>query len=204
MCGIAGYVAGKGQPDGRDAVARMTDALVHRGPDAAGLWSFGRGVLGFRRLSIVDLSAEANQPFVNEDGSIGAVVNGEIYNHEELRRRLLARGHVLRSRSDAEVVVHLYEDLGERCVTELDGMFALAVWDGPRERLLLARDGSGKKPLVYRELPGGGLAFASEIEALARGLPNRPVTPDLAAIDEYLTLQYVPSPSTAYRENPEA
>ncbi len=177
----------------------MTDALAHRGPDAEAIWTRGRACLGHRRLSVIDLSPAATQPFFNEDGTIGAVVNGEIYNFVELREGLLERGHTLRSNSDCEVVLHLYEEMGADCVSKLSGMFALALWDGPRERLVLARDRAGKKPLYYRPLPGGGLAFASEVHALVRAFPGLEVAPDLAAIDEYLTLQYVPSPRTAYR-----
>jgi asparagine synthase (glutamine-hydrolysing) len=176
----------------------MNAALAHRGPDAEGVWRSGQAVLGHRRLAIIDLSPEANQPLLNEDGSIGVVVNGEIYNFAELREGLVARGHVFRSKSDSEVVVHLYEEHGAQCVALLKGMFALAIWDSRTQRLVLARDRAGKKPLFYRRLPGGGLAFASELHALIRGLPEQETVPNWKAIDEYLTLQYVPSPHTAY------
>jgi asparagine synthase (glutamine-hydrolysing) len=197
MCGIAGVV-GDGAPGDEVAVRLMNAALAHRGPDAEGLWRSGRCVLGHRRLSIIDLRPEANQPVVSEDGRVGAVVNGEIYNFGELRRDLSRRGHAFRSESDSEVVVHLYEELGPAFVERLSGMFALALWDARRERLVLARDRAGKKPLYLRRLPGGGLAFASEVQALLRGFPELGARPNLAAIDEYLTLQYVPSPHTAY------
>jgi asparagine synthase (glutamine-hydrolysing) len=200
MCGIAGHLSVDGARDFEGSVRRMNAALAHRGPDAEGLYCKGRIALGFRRLAILDLRPEANQPMSNEDGTCTAVVNGEIYNHAELRDELAARGHRFRSRSDSEVVVHLYEEHGADCVTKLDGMFAIALWDARAERLLLARDRSGKKPLFYRRLPDGGLAFASELHALLRGFPEARVTPNLEAIDEYLTLQYVPSPLTAYRE----
>jgi asparagine synthase (glutamine-hydrolysing) len=199
VCGIAGLVSWDTPPD-EQAVRRMNAALKHRGPDAEGLWTHGPAVLGFRRLSIIDLSPEANQPLLNEDGTIGVVVNGEIYNFEALRAELLRRGHRFRSHSDCEVVVHLYEEHGAECVAKLSGMFALALWDGRAERLLLARDRAGKKPLFYRRLPGGGIAFASQVQALLAGFPELPVSPNLAAIDEYLTLQYVPSPHTAYQD----
>jgi len=176
----------------------MNAALAHRGPDAEGVWRSGQAVLGHRRLAIIDLSPEANQPLLNEDGSIGVVVNGEIYNFAELREGLVARGHVFRSKSDSEVVVHLYEEHGAQCVALLKGMFALAIWDSRTRRLVLARDRAGKKPLFYRRLPGGGLAFASELHALIRGLPEQETVPNWKAVDEYLTLQYVPSPHTAY------
>jgi asparagine synthase (glutamine-hydrolysing) len=199
VCGISGLISKGGQPD-ETRVRRINQAIAHRGPDADRTWTRGRAVLGHRRLSIIDLSPEAHQPLLNEDGTIGVVVNGEIYNFAELREDLVARGHVFRSHSDSEVVVHLYEEHGVDCVAKLDGMFAFALWDSSRDRLLLARDRSGKKPLVYRRLPGGDLAFASEAHALVRAFPDVPVTPDLEAIDEYLTLQYVPSPRTAYRD----
>jgi asparagine synthase (glutamine-hydrolysing) len=199
MCGISGAVAGRGDADVA-AVQRMNARLVHRGPDSGGIWQSGRGVLGHRRLAIVDLSAEANQPLLNEDRTIGVVVNGEIYNAAELRGRLEDRGHHFVSRSDSEVVVHAYEEYGAGCIARLVGMFSLAIWDSTAERLLLARDRAGKKPLFYRSLPGGGLAFASEVQALRAGFPELSVTPDLGVIDEYLTLQYVPSPRCIYQE----
>jgi asparagine synthase (glutamine-hydrolysing) len=199
VCGITGLISRDAPPD-QTRVRRMNDALAHRGPDADGVWSRGRAALGHRRLSIIDLSPEAKQPLLNEDGTIGVVVNGEIYNFVELRDDLVRRGHVFRSGSDSEVVVHLYEEYGADCVARLDGMFAFALWDSARDRLLLARDRAGKKPLVYRRLPGGDLAFASEAHALVRAFPDVPVTPDLEALDEYLTLQYVPAPRTAYRD----
>ena len=199
MCGISGFISKGGQPD-ETRVRRMNEALAHRGPDADRTWTRGRTVLGHRRLSIIDLSPEAHQPLLNEDGTIGVAVNGEIYNFAELREDLVRRGHVFRSHSDSEVVVHLYEEYGVDCVAKLSGMFALAIWDSGSDRLVLARDRSGKKPLFYRRLPGGDLAFASEAHALVRAFPDIPVEPDLEAIDEYLTLQYVPAPRTAYRD----
>ncbi len=199
MCGISGHLSGGKRADVA-AVRRMNAALVHRGPDAEGVWIGGRVVLGHRRLSIIDLRPEANQPLLNEDGSVVAVVNGEIYNFADLRADLIARGHTFRSNSDSEVVLHLYEEHGTSFVEKLVGMFAFALWDARRERLVLARDRAGKKPLYYRLLPDGGLAFASEVHALLRGFPELPVQVDLDAIDQYLTLQYVPSPLTAYRD----
>src|ERR1700689_296597 len=177
MCGITGHIAGRGSGD-EAAVHRMNDALAHRGPDAEGIWTSGRATLGHRRLSIVDLRPEANQPLLSEDGSIGIVVNGEIYNFETLREELRARGHVFKSDSDSEVVVHGYEEYGDAIVAKLTGMYALAIWDSRRERLLIARDRAGKKPLLYRRLKDGGVAFASEIQAVAKAFPNEPLTPD--------------------------
>lgn len=198
MCGISGLVSTGVRPD-ESRVRRANAALRHRGPDAEGIWTSGPAVLGHRRLSIIDLSPEANQPLLNEDGTIGVVVNGEIYDHEELRARLERRGHRFRSKADSEVVLHLYEERGVDCVDELFGMFSFALWDSKARRLVLARDRAGKKPLYYRRTPDGGIAFASESQALLQAFPELPVEPDLAAIDEYLTLQYVPSPLTAFR-----
>jgi asparagine synthase (glutamine-hydrolysing) len=198
MCGISGFLAhDPGAPAEVPAVRRMNEALRHRGPDAGGVWQHGPCVLGHRRLSIIDLSPEANQPMCNEDGSVALVANGEIYNFLELRQELLARGHVFRSRSDSEVILHLYEEHGPDCVRRLSGMFAFALFDARERRLLLARDRAGKKPLFYRRLPHG-LAFASELRALLAGFPEAAPEVDYGAIDEFLTLQYVPSPRSAY------
>ncbi len=200
MCGISGFLANDptARPDVA-AVRRMNKALAHRGPDAEGLWENGPCALGHRRLSIIDLSPEATQPLPNEDGSIAVVVNGEIYNFAALRDELVARGHTFRSHSDSEVVVHLYEEHGVDCIARLDGMFALALWDGRARRLLLARDRAGKKPLFYRRT-AKGLAFASEVHALIRAFPGEPPAVDYGAVDEYLELSYVPSPRSAYKD----
>ncbi len=199
MCGISGYLAN--DPEARPAasvVRRMNDAIAHRGPDAEGAWASGPCVLGHRRLSIIDLSPEARQPLLNEDETVGVVVNGEIYNFEALREELVAKGHTFRSRSDSEVVAHLYEELGEACVERLDGMFALAIWDAKNRRLVLARDRAGKKPLYYR-VTRDGVAFASEVHALVTGLDGAAPEVDLAGVDEYLTLGYVAAPHTVYK-----
>ena len=197
MCGIAGMLASApgGAPDG-EAVRRMCDAMVHRGPDDHGYLSDGACALGHRRLSIIDLRPEGAQPMTNEDGSVAIVVNGEIYNFQELRRELEAKGHLFKSRSDSEVIVHLYEEEGVNFLDRLRGMFAIALWDGPRRRLVLARDRFGKKPLFYhagRE----GLVFASELGALAES-NHFERRPNIEAIDSFLCLQYVPSPWTAF------
>jgi len=202
MCGITGAV----WSDSRLAVdaetlRRMTDVLRHRGPDDRGAY-FGThlgdalGVaLGFRRLSIIDLEG-GRQPLANEDESIRVVLNGEVYNYAELRRGLESAGHRFRTRSDTETIVHLYEDEGVGCLSRLNGMFALAIWDARRSRLVLARDRLGKKPLVYRHEPGR-LAFASELKSLLEIPGPRPPL-DRHALDAYLTYQYVPHPLGIY------
>ena len=167
MCGICGMAGA--DPVDREVLARMTQALHHRGPDDDGHFvrHYEDGVavgLGFRRLSIIDLDT-GNQPLGNEDGSLQLVFNGEIYNFRELRRDLEARGHRFATNGDAEVIVHLYEDHGPRCVERLNGMFAFALWDEPRRELVLGRDRFGKKPLHYAEV-GGSLLFGSELKAL--------------------------------------
>ena len=175
----------------------MARALAHRGPDNEGFASDGPMVLGHRRLSIIDLSPSGRQPMANEDGSVLAVVNGEFYNFQDLRKRLEANGHRFRSHSDSEILVHLYEERGDALLDDLRGMFAFAVWDSRRQRLLLARDRLGKKPLywaAFRE----GFAFSSEVASLLCGLPFRPA-PDPQAIERYLTLQYVPAPMSAFQ-----
>ena len=147
MCGICGELSIPPQRGLEEAaLARMAGTLRHRGPDheATFVSADGRGALGFRRLSIIDLRSVANQPIGNEDGSVQLVFNGEIYNFQELRRGLVARGHTFRSNADSEVIAHLYEELGDRAIDQLDGMFAIAIWDAPRRRLLLARDRAGK------------------------------------------------------------
>jgi asparagine synthase (glutamine-hydrolysing) len=199
VCGIAGIVHRDPEaPVDESELLRMCDAIVHRGPDDSGTW-LGRGVgLGHRRLSIIDLSPAGRNPMANEDGSVQVTYNGEIYNFRELRRELEAKGHVFRSRTDTETIVHLYEEEGERCVERLHGMFAFALWDARRRRLLLARDRVGKKPLKYAELAGGDLVFASELKALlAGGRVARDVEP--ADLDAYLSFGYVPSPGTGFR-----
>src|SRR6059036_1193638 len=149
MCGIAGVYEHDGQRGvERLGVQAMLDAIAHRGPDDEGVHLDGALAIGSRRLSIIDVEG-GHQPIANEDGSVVVVFNGEIYNYRELRARLRAAGHVLRTASDTEAIVHLYEELGEGCVHELRGMFAFAVWDARRRRLFLARDRLGIKPLYY-------------------------------------------------------
>src|SRR5712691_9215479 len=196
MCGICGLLAPSGLPDPA-LVERMNAALVHRGPDEGSVDVFGRCVLGHRRLQVIDLQT-GSQPVANETGDVVAVFNGELYNFPELRRELAAKGHEVRGTGDTPVIPHLYEEHGPAFVERLSGMFALALWDAQRERLVLARDRVGKKPLLWTRLPDGTLAFASELKALLR-LPELPRELDLAALDAYLALQYVPGDRTALR-----
>ena len=198
MCGVAGVLARDGEPGDVEAVRRMNDALAHRGPDADGIFHDGPCVLGHRRLAIIDLSAAARQPMPNEDGSVVISVVGEIYNHGELRQELEARGHRFRSRADIEVIAHLWEEHGEDMVAMLRGMYAIAVWDREQRELLLARDRYGEKA-IYWTFGRRGLAFASEIPALLE-LDGVGREIDLAALDAYLALQYVPHPSTIFSD----
>jgi len=195
MCGIAGVVERPGERAPLETLEAMGDALAHRGPDDRALRCYGRAGFSFRRLSIIDVAGGA-QPIDDESGCRHLVLNGEIYNHRDLRRELEARGHRFRTESDVEVVVHGYEEFGDDVVRRLRGMFAFALWDEDRQRLLLARDRLGEKPLVYCD-SGGRLAFASELQGLLqdRRIPREP---DLAAIHHYLTYQYVPWPLTAF------
>ena len=195
MCGICGKVGGA--PVAEAEVLRMCDAIRHRGPDDWGTFVEGHAALGMRRLSIIDLEG-GHQPLTNEDGSIVIVFNGEIYNFESLHRELVARGHRFRTRSDTEVLVHLYEDEGERMLERVRGMFAFAIWDRPRRRLLIARDHFGQKPLFYTE-QGGRITFASEIKALLADTPSLARLSPLA-LDQYLTLRFVQPPLTFFEQ----
>jgi asparagine synthase (glutamine-hydrolysing) len=200
MCGICGELRLDGGVAAAGELTAMRDRLAHRGPDAAGTFVSDdrHSGLAFRRLRIIDLSANGDQPMPNEDGSVRVVFNGEIYNFKELRRRLEARGHRFRSHSDTETIVHLYEESGADCVRELDGMFAIAIWDERKRRLLLTRDRAGKKPLFYYH-DGHRFAFASEIKAFF-GHPDIPIAIDPEAVPQYLRHGYVPGPRTFYRQ----
>jgi len=173
----------------------MTTALAHRGPDADGYYLADGIGLGHRRLSIIDL-ATGDQPLCNEDGTVWTVFNGEIYNFAEIRRDLESCGHVFRTNTDTEVIVHGYEQWGPDAVTRFRGMFAIAVWDGPKRRLLLFRDRLGVKPLYY-SLLSSGMVFGSEIKALLED-PDVPRDWSAESLDAYLALQYVPCPQTIY------
>jgi asparagine synthase (glutamine-hydrolysing) len=194
MCGIAG-VADFGAPPEGKLVKDMCDRIVHRGPDASGIHVAGEVGLGSQRLAIIDV-AGGDQPLFSEDGKVAVVMNGEIYNHVELRDRLRERGHTFSSASDAEVLVHLYEEHGDALVDQLRGMFAFALWDGRRRRLLLARDRVGKKPLFYAAR-GGRIVFASEMAALLAD-PGLDTTIDPRAVDAYLAFQYIPHPLSIF------
>src|SRR5436309_5628892 len=197
MCGIAGLISFGRAPDAASVVRDMTAALTLRGPDGEGWWSDGEAALGHRRLAIIDVVGGA-QPLVNETGSVRVVCNGEIYNYRELRSELQARGHHFRTASDCETIAHLYEDDGPDAVAKLHGMFALAIWDRAAERLVLARDRLGIKPLFYTSGPRG-FGFASEIKALVAGrLTQRQVDP--GALLHYLSCGYVPGAATIYRD----
>ncbi len=197
MCGISGLVyRDPERPVEQAVLERMNAAIRHRGPDSDGFY-FRPGVgLAMRRLAIVDLHT-GDQPLSNEDGSVWIVFNGEIYNYPQLRPELEKRGHVFRTHSDTEAIVHLYEEHGLDCVQHLRGMFAFAIWDEKKRRLLIARDRVGKKPLYYAE-HDGALLWGSELKCLLQ-YPGFPREPDLAAIHHYLTLQYVPDPQSALR-----
>ncbi|MGH2498818.1 MAG: asparagine synthase (glutamine-hydrolyzing) [Candidatus Limnocylindria bacterium] len=195
MCGIAGIVAADSERRADARLRRMLSRLSHRGPDEEGVLVMGGATLGARRLAIIDL-VDGRQPMANEAGDVIAVQNGEIYNFAELRDALRDLGHRFRTRNDTEVLPHAYEEWGVDLVPRLRGMFALAVWDERRRRLLLARDRFGKKPLVYHRTPHG-LVFASELQALwAYG--DIPIELDIEGIEEYLTFGYVPAPRTAF------
>jgi asparagine synthase (glutamine-hydrolysing) len=197
MCGICGiFEPGRETPIDPTRVKAMADTIRHRGPDDEGCYTAPGIGLGFRRLSIIDVKG-GHQPLSNEDASVWIAFNGEIYNFEELNRRYLSSGHRFKTRSDTETIVHLYEELGEECFAQLRGMFAIALWDGRRKRLLLARDRIGKKPLFY-SWDGRRLVFGSEIKAIweAGGVSKEF---DMEAFSDYFSYQYVPAPKTIYR-----
>ena len=197
MCGIAGAIAGPGQAPDRDAIARITRALAHRGPDAEGIVVDGAAAFGHRRLSVLDLSAVNNQPMRDASGRWLLVYNGEIYNYQALRVELQALGHRFVTRGDTEVLLEALKAWGPSAVEKCRGMFAFALWDTQARRLLLGRDRLGKKPLFYVELPDGGLAFASEPRALAAH-PAVGARIDPLALAQYMRLNYVPCHRSLY------
>ena len=196
MCGIAGFVGALANaPSGGQRIRAMCDAIAHRGPDSDGFFQAPGVALGMRRLSVIDV-AGGRQPISNEDGTVTVVFNGEIYNHHALRDDLEAAGHVFRTKSDTEVLVHLYEQHGAEMTSRLHGMFAFSIWDSKAETLFIARDRSGMKPLSYREF-ANGLAFGSELRSLwvfdSEALRVSP-----AAVMEYLAFGYVPEPGSIF------
>jgi asparagine synthase (glutamine-hydrolysing) len=197
VCGICGKVNfDRGERVSPDLMKKMADTIQHRGPDDVGYYFSGPVGLGFRRLSIIDLNT-GHQPISNEDGAVWIVFNGEIYNYQELRDFLKTKGHVFKTRTDTEVIVHLYEEFGEHCVDKLRGMFAFAIWDDRQKTLFLARDRVGIKPLYYW-LTSQSLIFGSEIKAiLADPEVKAAVVPEM--IDRFLTFHYVPGEETLFQ-----
>ena len=201
MCGIGGVVVARAMPPAAEIEQRLwriVAALRHRGPDDEGVWTDGRAGLAHARLSIIDLSPAGHQPMASVDGMVWIAYNGEIYNFGEVRSELEALGYRFRGHSDTEVIVNGWHAWGPQVFARLRGMFALGLWDRRSRRLILARDRIGKKPLYWANTPSG-FVFGSEIKALLTW-PGLSRTPDLAAIDHYLTLQYVPAPQTAFAE----
>jgi asparagine synthase (glutamine-hydrolysing) len=197
MCGIVGIARGAGAPrTSVEDVRRMASAIVHRGPDDEGFYAADEIVLGMRRLSIIDL-AGGHQPIANEDESLWVVCNGEIYNYRELRAELLKAGHAFRTHSDVEVVLHLYEEYGDKFLDRISGMYAIALWDVRRKRLLLVRDRMGQKPLYY-SIDGHRLAFASEVKSLL-ALSGVRAQIDRDAVRDYLALGYAVAPQTMFK-----
>lgn len=190
MCGIIGFIGT--DVNTADVLQRMTEVMSHRGPDDFG-YRLGEGYgFGHRRLSVIDLSPAGHQPMSNEDGTIWVTHNGEIYNFVELRKELEKRGHRFKSNTDTEVIIHSYEEYGEKCVERFNGMFAFGIWDERERKLFLARDRLGKKPLHYAHLPNGFI-FASQIKSILRH-PRVKREVDLDALGYYLTMGYIPAP----------
>lgn len=197
MCGICGKLLYEDVVPEPASIKKMCNTILHRGPDDEGIYTAPHIGLGQRRLSVIDLESNACPPLVNEDRTVRLVFNGEIYNYKELRKILLERGHRFSTKSDTEVVIHLYEDDGVKCLKKLRGMFAFALWDARREILFCARDRLGKKPFCYSSNPKY-FVFGSEIKTITAD-PDVTVSPDYHALDLYLTYQFVPSPLTAFK-----
>ncbi len=199
MCGIAGFVSVEQTTSEQESAAvidRMCRVIAHRGPDDQGVMVEGRVALGMRRLSIIDL-AGGHQPISNEDSTVSIVFNGEIYNYRDLQPALKARGHLFKTNSDTETIVHAYEEYGAECLAHLRGMFAFAIWDERRERLFIARDRAGKKPLYYTLTTSGTLIFGSELKSL-REHPEFRGEINAEALDAYLSFGYIPDPLTIF------
>ena len=197
MCGICGISFNSDRKPERALLEQMNSAIAHRGPDSDGFYLNDRVGLAVRRLAIIDVQG-GDQPITNEDQSLWIVFNGECYNYPDLRVELERRGHRLSTKTDTECILHFYEDEGDDCVQRLRGMFAFALWDEKKRRLLLVRDRLGKKPLFYT-VQSETLYFASELSALLSVLPQQPEI-NLQAVDLYLSLQYIPDPWTAYQD----
>ena len=197
MCGIAGIYNFNKEPASQGLISLMTSILSHRGPDGSGIWHKGHVGLGHRRLKIIDLSDRAQQPMTNEDGSIWLTYNGEIYNYKELREILKSKGHMFISQSDSEVVLHAYESWDIKCLERFNGMFAFGLYDRKKEKLFLARDRLGIKPLFYHQ-DDKRLIFASEIKAL---LVDKTVKReiDYNNLITYLSFNYSAAPRTMFR-----
>lgn len=197
MCGICGVIfAEHDRPVDAKLIESMSSTIVHRGPDEQGIHVDGNVGLGSRRLSIIDLEG-GRQPIHNEDKTIWVVFNGELYNYPELTHSLSRRGHHFYTHTDTEIIVHAYEEFGDEFLQHLNGMFALALWDSRRQRLVLARDRMGIKPLYYA-LHDGALIFGSELKTILT-YPGIPRTVDLVALNEYLSFEYVPTPRTIFQ-----
>ncbi|MEM7316842.1 MAG: asparagine synthase (glutamine-hydrolyzing), partial [Planctomycetota bacterium] len=197
MCGIAGIISNSATNDLQNTLQRMTDAIVHRGPDEAGFYVHQRVGLGMRRLSIIDVQG-GQQPISNETGDVQVVSNGEVYNHRDLRKSLLDAGHRLESHTDTEVIAHLYEDKGPECFRDMRGMFGTAIWDERNQQLVLGRDRLGKKPLYYAFSSNGQFLFGSEIKSLLAADASLG-EPDFTRLAEYLQFGYLHEPNTFYR-----
>ena len=196
MCGICGIIAlDSSSPVQHAVLIQMNESLVHRGPDGDGMYLTPAAGLAMRRLSIIDLQT-GDQPIANEAETVWVVFNGEIYNFRQLRRELERKGHTFRTQTDTEVIVHAYEEYGDACVDQFNGMFAFALWDEPRRRLLLVRDRLGIKPLYYCLTPHQ-LIFGSELKAVIAH-PDVPREIDLVALDQFLTIEYIPGPRTIF------
>ena len=196
MCGICGvFHMASGEPVSRAILEQMTEQIEHRGPDDGGIYLEQQVGLGFRRLSIIDLDG-SRQPMTNETGDVWLVFNGEIWNYKNLRADLIAQGHQFHTQGDTETIIHAYEEYGVECIARLHGMFGLAIWDSRQQRLLLARDRAGKKPLYYTQV-GSDILFASEIKALL--LDSRVKRQaDPQALADFLSVRYVPGPATLF------
>lgn len=194
MCGICGKLSNSGVD--HDEIRRMSNALAHRGPDDEGFYFASNIGLAHRRLSIIDLD-HGKQPIGNEDSSIWIVYNGEVYNFQALRSELIQKGHTFKTNTDSEVIIHLYEELGEKCVERLNGMFAFAIWDEKKQKLFLGRDRLGQKPLFYAQ-EGNNFLFASEAKSILAAQDVQRAM-DLESIHHYLSLRFIPAPGTMFR-----